>query len=123
MGYFERADVPMVMTSGVKSKVPMNVCCWLFELAFNRQQELTKKGLNTSYLQVFHITSKTDGLKTHYEVKMEQEQPDYSTSHKRTFHDVAEFNDRLWLIEAWNGKEENLVPDDRYITLLLPDEY
>lgn len=123
MGYFEKANVPMLITSGVKHKVPMNVCSWLFDLAFKRQKELAKKGIETSYFQVFNVTSKCDGSKTCYKVSMEQEQPDYTTVHRKIFHGVSKFNNKLWLIEAWNGKKEKLTPDDRYITLLLPDEY
>ena len=60
---------------------------------------------------------------TKCDIIMEQEQPDYVTEHHKIVLGNFMYDGRIYLIESWNGKTENVTPEDHYITLLLPEEY
>lgn len=122
--YFNNIDVPMYITRGVNESIPKELCQELIALAFQRKVELDKKGMETSYFQFITIkTSEYEGIFTKCNIIMEQEQPDYTSEHCRIILGNFKFNERLYLVESWNGKTENVTPEDHYITLLLPEEY
>ena len=122
--YFRDETVSMFITPGVKESIPAELCMKLFSLAFQRAVELERKDMETSYFQLFTIkASPYKGMFTRCDVTMEQEQPDYETQHKVMIMGNFIINERLYLIESWNGKTKNVTPEDHYITLLLPEEY
>lgn len=118
--YFKDVTVPCVMTHGVHERLTDEMVKVLFTLGFMRGKEETNNFNATAYFQVFDIKTKKN---TMY-VKMSQEQPDIITEYKVELKTAAKkFNGRIYLIETWNGKTENVTIDDHYITLLLPSEY
>ncbi|MFG6344652.1 MAG: DUF960 domain-containing protein [Lachnospiraceae bacterium] len=122
--YFNNIDVPMYMTRGVKENIPNELCQDLIALAFQRKAKLDKKGIETAYFQLFTIkTKKYNDMFTKCDIIMEQEQPDYVTEHHKIVLGNFMYDGRIYLIESWNGKTENVTPEDHYITLLLPEEY
>lgn len=122
--YFNSVDVPIFITRGVNESISKELCQQLFALAFQRKAELDKKGMETDYFQLFTIkTSKYNEMFTRCDIIMEQEEPNYQTEHIKIVLGSFQFDGRIYLMENWNGKTENVTVDDHYITMLLPSEY
>lgn len=114
--YFKDGDVPCLVTQGIKDVLPAEMAFRLLELAYKRSAQYEE----TSYFQVFDIEGNNHTVK----VKMSQEQPDIVTEHEISLRiSKCNFKGKVYLIESWNGKTENVTMEDHYITILLTTEY
>ena len=123
--YFANENVPMVVTRGIQTKLSQRLIGGLFGLVFERKKELNELGLDMDYFQVFNIESENvfNDSATAYKITMEQEQPKYKSVCYVMESGGYTFSGNVWVIENWNGKTENVTPDDHYITMLFPSEY
>lgn len=122
--YFENVDVPMMMTSGVNEELHQELVQCLVACAFKQSKELKSQGKVMDYFQLVEIESEQfmDEEWTRYKWTMRQDDGSEVTGRKVLQSDKR-FIGKVYIIESWNGKTENVTPDDHYITVLLPEEY
>ena len=121
--YFSTINIPITITAGVKERVPINVIGLIFNIAFQNAAVIRSVNQYVDYFQVINVKYVDEPDKKGYNIKIMQENPFFEMEYfVETDEDIV-FNGKLFLIESWNGKTENLTPDDHYITLLFPEEY
>lgn len=123
LNYFSSTNIPICMTAGVKERVPINVIGLIFEVAFQNAAVIRSVKQYVDYFQVFNVEYVDKPDKKGHNIKIMQEDPFFEMEYFFEDDEYIGFNGKLYLIESWNGKTENLIPDDHYITLLFPEEY
>ncbi|MBO5386871.1 MAG: hypothetical protein J6A59_01830 [Lachnospiraceae bacterium] len=125
LDYFANENVPMVVTQGVQTKLSQRLIAGLFGIVFQQKEKLNKLGIEMDSLQVFTVEAEHafDDNVTVYKITLEQEEPKYKSVTYAMEEGGYTFSGKVWVIESWNGKTENVTLDDHYITMLFPSEY
>lgn len=117
--YFRNTDIPMLMTCGIKEKMPAELSCWLLTLPFSVS---TYSSLKMDCFQRLEVEAKITNSGTLFNVTMTQENPDMKLVFSKKLQ-CTPWNGNVYIIETWNGKKVSETMDDHYITILLPSEY
>lgn len=124
LDYFANENVPITVTCGVQEKLSRKLIGCLFELVFQRKEELNKLGKDMSYFQVFNIETEQafNDTVTIYKITMEQEKPKHKSISYAMEGGGYTFSGKVYVIENWNGKKESEELNDHYISMCFPSE-
>jgi len=122
--YFANENVPITVTNGVQEKLSRKLIGCLLELVFERKKELDRLGVKMNELQVFTIETEQafNDTVTVYKITIKQEKPECKSVNYAMEGGGYTFSGKVYVIENWNGKKENVTLDDHYISMCLPSE-